>query len=101
MEDGHDVYAIDSAEELEGTKDPVVLELAISEGRVLVTASVSDFMALITELGNTNRSHSGCILIPRSIRSEDFGAIISGIRDVLENTSQKDWIDRVEWIRRG
>lgn len=99
-EDGHDVYALDSVKELEGTKDPEVLELAISEGRVLVTANVSDFMALITGLGNTERSHSGCILVPGSIKHEEFGTIISGIRDALEDTSQEDWIDRVEWIRK-
>jgi hypothetical protein len=47
---GHDVYALDSEKELEGMKVPDVLELAISEERVLVTANVSDFVALITEL---------------------------------------------------
>lgn len=37
-ESGHDVRAIDSEKELEGLEDSDVLELAISEGRVLVTA---------------------------------------------------------------
>ncbi len=72
-EAGHDVYALDSEKELEGMKDPDVLELAISEGRVLVTANVSDFVALITELNVRGRSHTGCVCVPRSISNEEFG----------------------------
>lgn len=70
-EAGHDVYALDSEKELEGMKDPAVLELAISEERVLVTANVGDFMALITELNASGRSHPGCICVPRSISNEE------------------------------
>lgn len=99
-EAGHDVYALDSERELEGMKDPDVLELAISEGRVLVTANVSDFLALITELNAGGRSHTGCICVPRSINNEEFGVIISGVSSMVEGTSQEEWIDRVEWIRK-
>ncbi|MGI8860672.1 MAG: DUF5615 family PIN-like protein [Rubrobacteraceae bacterium] len=99
-EAGHDVYALDSEKELEGMKDPDVLELAISEGRVLVTANVSDFMALITELNVSGRSHTGCVCVPRSISNEEFGVIITGVSSTVEDTSQEEWIDRVEWIRK-
>lgn len=97
---GHDVYALDSEKELEGLKDPEVLELAISEGRVLVTANIGDFMALLTELNASGGSHSGCICVPKSIRNEEFGAIISGVRAAVEETSQEEWVDRIEWMQR-
>lgn len=99
-ENGHDVFPVDQHPELEGLSDRNLLALATEEGRVLVTANVRHFLPLLTEMSARGESHSGCILIPRSIRSEDFGTIISGIRDALEGTSQEDWIDRVEWIRK-
>ncbi len=86
---------------MEGLRDPDLLELAISEGRVLVSANVGDFMPLVRELNEAGRSHPGCILIPKSIRNEDFGAIISGVRDLLEGTSQVQWTNLVRWIKRG
>ncbi len=99
-EAGHDVYALDSEKELEGMQDPDVLELAISEERVLVTANVGDFMALITQLNASGRSHTGCICVPKSISNEEFSAIISGVSSMVEDTSQEEWMDRVEWIRK-
>lgn len=100
QEAGHDVYALDSEKELEGLEDPEVLELAISEERVLVTANIRDFMALITELNASGRSHSGCICVPKSIRNEEFGAIISGVHAAAADISQEEWTDRIEWIQK-
>lgn len=68
---GHDVHAIDTEKNLEGLKDEDVLELAISEGRVLITANVADFLPLISALAASGRSHTGCILVPNSFRNED------------------------------
>lgn len=99
-QNGHDVFAVDQHPELEGLSDRDLLTLAANEGRVLVTANVRHFIPLVMETSGRGEPHPGCILIPRSIRSEDFGAIIAGTRDLLEDTSQEDWIDRVEWIKR-
>jgi predicted nuclease of predicted toxin-antitoxin system len=98
--DGDDVYALDAEKEVEGTEDPDVLELAISEGRVVVTANVGDFMALLTRLDAGGRSHAGCICVPKSISNEEFGIIISGVRARVADTSQEEWVDRVAWIRK-
>lgn len=66
--------------------------------RILITANVRHFLPLITEMGVRGESHPGCILISRSVRSEDFGIIISGVSVLLEGTSQEDWRDRVAWL---
>lgn len=95
---GHDVFAVDQHPDLEGLSDEGLLALAVEEGRVLVTANVRHFLPLVAERNIQGESHPGCILIPRSIRSEDFGAIISGTLRLLEETSQGDWADRVAWI---
>lgn len=99
-EDEHDVFPVDQHPELEGLSDKDLLTLVVKEGRVLVTANVRHFLPLLTEMSVRDESHSGCILLPRSVRSEDFGAIISGMRAALEDTLQEDWKDRVEWIRK-
>lgn len=92
--------ALDSVKELEGLKDPDVLELAISEDRILVTANVRDFMILIRKLAAEGRSHPGCILLPGSVRNEEFGVMVAGISRVIVETSQGDWSNRVAWIER-
>lgn len=81
--------------------DPEVLELAISEGRVLVTANARDFMVLMAELNASGRSHTGCICVPGSINNEEFGTIITGVRSMVEGSSQEEWIDRAGWIRKS
>lgn len=100
-ENGHDVRAIDSEIELEGLPDEEVLELAFSEGRVLVSANVKDFDPLLTQWAGEGRSHAGMILVPTSVRNEDFGTLISGIEGTLEDVDQEGWINRVEWLRKG
>ena len=100
-ESGHDVRALDSEIELEGLSDPEVLELAATEGRVLVTANIRDFDPLLREWGGEGRSHAGVILVPSSVKNEAFGILISGVQNTLADTTQQGWIDRVEWLRRA
>lgn len=99
-ENGHEARAMDSEADLEGLPDEAVLELASSEGRVLVSANVKDFDPLLTQWAGEGRSHAGVILVPPSVRNEAFGALIAGIEDALEGTCQEDWIDRVEWLKK-
>ena len=101
VEGGHDVRALDSEIELEGLADPEVLELTATEGRVLVTANIRDFEPLLREWAGEGRSHAGVILVPSTVRNEAFGALISGVEKTLAATTQEEWIDRVEWLRRA
>lgn len=99
QESGHDVRAISGDKELEGLNDEGVLERAIREERVLLTANIVDFIPLITGLNKAGKSHPGCILIPNSFSNEDFGALISAIEQELKDTPEDDWTDRVKWAR--
>lgn len=98
---GHDVRALDSETELEGLADPEVLELAAGEGRVLVTANIRDFEPLLREWAGEGRAHAGVILIPPSVRNEEFGVLISGIEKTISDAGQDNWADRVAWLRKG
>lgn len=95
-EDGHDVRTLDSERKFEGLADRHVLSLAASEGRVLVTANAKDFMVLATG----GEEHAGMVLVPSSVPTSDFGALIHGIRQALADTGQEDWVSRVEWLRK-
>ncbi len=100
-EDGHDVRALDSEIELEGLSDPEVLELAAAESRVLVTANIRDFEPLLREWAGESRTHPGVALIPSSVRNEDFGVLISGMQKTIATTTQEEWVNRVEWLRKA
>jgi hypothetical protein len=101
-EHGHDVRAVIEEKELDGLPDPDVLALAAAEGRILGTANVKDFEPLLRAWGAEGRSHTGCILIARTIRQEHFGPIIAGVAALLAaSPEQQDWIDRTEWLSRG
>ena len=95
---GHDIRSLDAEKNLEGLRDEDVLELAISEDRVLITANVADFLPLLIE---SRRPHAGCILIPNSFRNEDFGPLISAIDRELQEVPPDEWTDRVSWARRS
>jgi hypothetical protein len=59
---GHNIRPLDTEKNLEGLRDEDVLEFAISEDRVLITANVADFLPLLTAQIESGRSHPGCIL---------------------------------------
>jgi predicted nuclease of predicted toxin-antitoxin system len=101
IEGSHDVRALDSEPELEGLSDFEVLELAAAEGRVLVSANIRDFEPILREWAGEDRPHAGMILVPSSVRNEAFGILISGIEEILGDARQKDWVDRVAWLRKA
>jgi len=92
---GHDVQA---TEKFERIPDAMLLELATEEGRVLVTHYARDFLRILKERAPEQR-HAGLVLIPPSIKLNDFGAIISGIHGTVSDLSQEEWVDGVEWIK--
>lgn len=98
---GQDVFSVDRHPDLEGLSDRDLLSLAAAEGRVLVTANVRHFLPLLMETRGQDEPHAGCILVPRSIRSEDFGALIRTIAGALEGVSQEEWVGQIKWIRKS
>ena len=96
-ESGHDVQAM---EKLERIPDAVLLEMAVEDGRVLVTHNVRDFLRILNERA-PEKSHAGLVLIPSSMKLNDFGTITSGIHETVSDLSQEKWVDRVEWMKRA
>ena len=65
-----------------------------------MTHNVGDFLRILKERA-PEKSHAGLILIPSSIKLNDFGTIISGIQETVSGLSQEEWVDRVEWMKRA
>ena len=98
---GHDIRALDAEKYLQGLTNEDVLEPAISEDRLLITATVADFLLLLTTLIESGRSHPGCILVLNSSRNEDFGPLISAIDRELRDVPADEWTDRIRLARRS
>jgi Domain of unknown function (DUF5615) len=59
--------------------DRAQLAYAGRQGRALVTANVIDFIELAHEAVATNTEHAGILLVPSSLRGDEFQAIADAI----------------------
>lgn len=90
---GHDVAALAEDTAYEGLPDPHVLELAASEGRVLVTRNSRDFAPIAREWAEAQRPHAGLILI-WTLDHSQFAEIVAGVQRQLDLwPSQEQWRD--------
>lgn len=80
--DGHDVLSLAADPALGALDDPLVLELAADQDRILVTRNSRDFAPLLREWSDEGRHHAGCILI-WTLGHHEFGAIIRGVTEIL------------------
>ena len=96
--DGHDVRAADAEEGLVGKSDASLIEIATAEIRILITGDTEDFSKILHALGDAGQSHAGVILVPSSIRNNDFGTLIRGVRAALVDTTQEEWTNRAVWL---
>jgi predicted nuclease of predicted toxin-antitoxin system len=88
---GHDVLALSEHATFEGLPDPQVLELATSEGRIVITRNSRDFAPIAREWAEAQRSHAGLILI-WTLDHNQFTRIITGIEHQLKLwPSQEQW----------
>jgi predicted nuclease of predicted toxin-antitoxin system len=92
---GHDVLSLAADPRLEGLDDPLVLELAAAEERVLVTRNSRDFAPLAREWAEARRPHTGIILI-WTLDHSQFEEIIAGIERYLAlYPQQSQWRELV------
>jgi predicted nuclease of predicted toxin-antitoxin system len=88
---GHDVLAPAEDASLEGLDDPLVLELAAVQERVLVTRNSRDFAPLAREWAEAQRTHSGMILI-WTLDHSQFGEIVAGVERLI-----RQWPTHEQW----
>lgn len=79
----------------EGLDDPVVLEPASAEGRILITGNSRDFAPIAREWAEASSHHTGLILI-WTLDHSQFAAIAQGVERCLERfPTQESWRDLV------
>jgi predicted nuclease of predicted toxin-antitoxin system len=90
---GHDVVSLAADIALGALDDPLVLEFAATESRILITRNARDFAPLLREWAEAGRHHAGCILI-WTLDHHQFGAIIRAVTALLDGRpSPRDWYD--------
>lgn len=88
---GHDVLALAADTTLEGLDDPLVLELAAAEQRILITRNSRDFAPLAREWAEAQRAHAGMILI-WTLDHSQFEPIVAGVERLLaQRPEQARW----------
>ena len=94
---GCDVIAVAERDDLTGSIDRTILEVAISEGRAVVTNNIKDFRPLAAEKLAQGLTHPGLILLP-STRTRTRAAVAmlaNAIEQVLEDhpngLSGREW----------
>ncbi len=92
---GHDVLALAEDASYEGLADPVVLELAATQERVLITRNSRDFAPLAREWAEAQHTHVGMILI-WTLDHSQFAGILEGLQRLLDQRPEQDeWRDLV------
>lgn len=92
---GHDVLALTQDASLEGLDDPLVLELAAREERLIVTRNSRDFAPLAREWAEAQRTHSGLILI-WTLDHSQFAKIVAGVERLIGQwPTHEHWRDLV------
>lgn len=90
---GHDVRALDQEPQHAGLTDDEVLQLATSDGRIVVTHDVNTFPPLLRTFAERGESHAGAIIIV-AIRSRDFDLIVRAVEAWLARYPQHEqWRD--------
>jgi len=96
---GFDVVAAADRSDLVGCSDRVILEIASTDLRAVVTNNIKDFRPLAAERLARGQSHAGLILPPssRTRTRAAIGALAASIEAVLREhpdglTSSERWI---------
>lgn len=90
---GHDVLSLASDAGLGALDDPLVLELAAAEARILITRNSRDFAPLLRQWAEAGRHHPGCILI-WTLDHHQFGAVIRAVGRLLDDRPDpRQWQD--------
>ncbi len=86
-EAGFDVVAVAERDDLVGSSDRVVLEVAATAERAVITNNVKDFRPLAAERLAQGRPHAGLILLPsKRTRTRDaVASLASAIGKVLHD----------------
>lgn len=98
-EAGHDVVAVAERNELIGSSDAVLLEVATSEERAVITNNIKDFRPLAAEFLAQGREHGGLILIPATrVRTRAAVVTLAGAIEKLLHDHPDGLASSERWL---
>jgi predicted nuclease of predicted toxin-antitoxin system len=90
---GHDVGALDQEPGLDALDDEQVLELAQSDGSILVTHNSADVPSVLRDWLGAGRPHAGVILV-HGVEHSLHELVAGGVeRWLRQRPRQEDWVD--------
>lgn len=86
------------ARDLDGLKDPALLELLDLEGVTLVTRDVNTVRDHAADRLACGDTHGGLIFVPRSIKQSDEKEVLRRLIALIQKSGGEDWSCREEWL---
>jgi len=97
---GHEVRAADEERALAGWPDELLLRLATTESRIMVTFNARDYIQIARRWAEAGRSHSG-LLIVVGIDTSEFGLILRRLAETFASHPTPDeWVNAVRLMGR-
>jgi hypothetical protein len=82
-----------------GSEDPLLLSIAFSEKRTLVSYDQSTIVPLLKEWGEQSIDHAGLVFVDeRTIPSSDIGGLIRALSQLWQAQKHLDWRNRVVYL---
>ncbi len=98
-EAGYDVVAVAECDDLIGSSDAILLEVATTEGRAVITNNIKDFRPLAAELLAQGREHAGLILVPSTrVRTRAAVVLLAGAIEKLLHDHPDGLASSERWI---
>ena len=76
------------------------LAYAAGEGRCVITQDRRDFVRLAQEYARDGRTHSGVLVVPTSLRNNQFGPIVDTILQYQSDHPDGMPLNSVDYLRR-
>lgn len=84
-----------------GQADHLLFDEAAAQGLTLVTYDRRTIPPLLKTWAETGRDHGGVIFVDqKTIPPSDFGGLIRALQEVFRQSSNRDWTNRVCFLRR-
>ena len=98
-EAGYDVVAVAERDELIGSSDVILLDVATTEGRAVITNNIKDFRPLAAEFLARGREHAGLILVPSTrVRTRSAIVLLAGAIEKLLHDHPDGLASSERWI---
>lgn len=95
---GHDAQAVNLRHDLRGEPDEVVMSVAATEGRIVVSFNVDHYRRLHEDYQNAGHSHPGIIVCTQQEGYERFGNVVTWMGNLLATVPESALRNDVHYL---